>query len=169
MPLPMDEYDPDYRCFCNLMHVKLGAVSIGLSELATIILNVSFICLTGQLYSGGRLNLFALIFVVAGIGLLPIVCFMLYGVFKDNRALLIPHFVCQVLVTLAFMILAILIAFKLVPVKNFLDSSKIGGVVEKSPDLMHIYVAIVYTVLALLQCWFLNVIYKCYMYIRAKS
>lgn len=167
-----NETDPKYQCCCGSMHVRTGAIIIGVLELIS-----AFLGLVGasiQLTSGSTAG-YAMASIISGyISVLLtviVVGLMFYSMKTERKGFIIPHLVMQILeiiVMAIYAIVAIVMAF-------------IGGVIivanndRNTGSAAAISIGIVIAVLIVLglciafQFWWFFVILRLYRFYRDKE
>lgn len=150
-----------HKCCCNRIHVKKGAIAVGVVESICCLLTVIIV---GLGYGGNQSdNKRYAMFVQGLVGsslLLLVVNFMFGGIQKKSAYFLIPHLVLQILIIIWSIIMTIaMIIFlcnKVSENENVTTRAKVG---------FSIGICLVFLV-AVIEIWFFVVVLKCFRYLR---
>lgn len=194
-----DENNPQYRCCCQKIHVKIGAMIIAVLELiyAVVIAIPAIRALINDPKAMGNV----VNFLIAAV-FLAVVVLLIVGVIKVKKNLIIPHLIWQIIfiaIGLLMIILAILsfagvggtegikeslglskvshlsatdIGTKEIAEKTELDeeTEKREGKKDAGSFIIGlILILVVYGIGILLEVWFFLVVRQAYYYIRDKQ
>uniref|UniRef100_A0AC34FVJ5 MARVEL domain-containing protein n=1 Tax=Panagrolaimus sp. ES5 TaxID=591445 RepID=A0AC34FVJ5_9BILA len=138
---------PEYRCCCGCMHLRHGAIAIGIFQLVCAVFNF------GQFFAAAHSHHSLLLFINAMIHV-PILICLIIGAAIQNRYLLIPYMlytIVDIIISIAIFALAVVYSIKF----NYVAIAVIYG-----------FACVCGIALAL---WFTWVIYKCYGYFRERQ
>lgn len=96
----ISDADPKYRCCCNHIHVRIGAIVIGIFELFGCLFVMAMHAFGKHENSLGGLS----IVMVNSILNIIAVILMFMGIYKRKSILILPHLVLQVIDTICFLI-----------------------------------------------------------------
>lgn len=163
------ESDPKYKCCCNCMHVRVGAIVIGVLELLGAVSNIGVSFKTfGE---GGHHKVPGEPYyqLVGAVILIIAVVVMFIGIKKENPTLLIPHMVVQVVGIISLAILGIvLICFLALGTTAVNQHENIDEASAQATIIAFIFIVIALFVSALIEIWFFVVILKLYRYYQEK-
>lgn len=161
-----------YRCCCSRIHVKKGALIVGVIELLwTAAIMFTFIA-AFAMHTTSKVKISSALFAGAltvGIVYSMAVILMFVGVRKSRPMFLVPHLVIQCLTVLA---LATLIGLCIAVLALGFFIVEKGDPEAMDPDTTEIFAIVILIISCIMlgfEIWFLNVVYKCYRYLKAKQ
>lgn len=163
----INDSDPKYRCCCNAMHVRVGAIIIGVLELLGAVSNLGG---ASSAAASGRSNFNGIqggpyYGIGSAIVLVIVVTLLFIAIAKENAALVIPHLVVQILAIIGLIIFAICMIILFAIGSYHVSTSESGT----HFTVLVIVLVVVFIISAILEIWFFVVILKLYRYYKEKS
>lgn len=169
----VDERDPRYQCCCGCMHVRTGAIIIGVIELICSVSSLLAVFVSIGQGAGNRTGLPGtnIYGPITAIILIVVVIFMFVGIFQEKHTFVLPHLIYQIvgIVCLAIMavtfVVLLSIGFIAVGSSQGQDKGEALGVLGS----VAVVLTVIFAVYAALELWWFFVVLKLYKYLKAKN
>lgn len=168
-----EQDQPQYKCCCGCMHIRTGAMVIGVLEILSTLANIGgLIAQRAHGTSTGSQGIIS--YSLAACVAILVVILLFVGIAKESHAWVIPHLVFQIIGIIVLIICGIVLIVLLASGGDKMVMAKFSGVKVNDGtkgiwSVLIFIIIIMFFVMAFFEIWWFIIILKFYRYCKDKK